>query len=353
MPAMPQTRITASGPLLTSDGTLAQAGWATTPLLTYHRSMVRATRMRIKEWDYYLVSDDEYALALTISDLGYAALVSVGLIDLVRKTANTQSTMGIMPLGRVGLPSQSDSGLTAFQDNRTNMYFAVESGMRHLVVEFGDFQDGRPLRAEIVLDEEPRDSMVIATPWAEDPLAFYYNRKIVGMRAVGSFTIGSVSHDFAEDTALGLLDWGRGVWTRDNTWFWSAAQGRTDGHVVALNLGYGFGDTSAASENAFFLDGVCHKLGRVDFGITVRAVSDKLGDRYDFAQPWHFTDDEGRLDLVFTPQVDRSDYIDLKLALSDQHQVFGTFEGWVKLDDGTRFEVRDLRGFAEAVHNIY
>ena len=348
MPAMPQTRITASGPLLTSDGTLAQAGWATTPLLTYHRSMVRATRMRIKEWDYYLVSDDEYALALTISDLGYAALVSVGLIDLVRKTANTQSTMGIMPLGRVGLPSQSDSGLTAFQDNRTNMYFAVESGMRHLVVEFGDFQDGRPLRAEIVLDEEPRDSMVIATPWAEDPLAFYYNRKIVGMRAWGGYRRGALFHEFSRNDSFGLLDWGRGVWTYENTWYWAAAQGRQGGHVVGLNLGYGFGNTRAASENMVFVDGVAHKLGRVDFGIPV-------GEKgYAYLSPWHMTDDEGRLNLAFEPQIDRTDDIDLAgVIVSRQHQVFGTFSGTVLLDDGSALCVDGLRGSAEHIYNKY
>ena len=64
-------------------------------------------------------------------------------------------------------------------------------------------------------------------------------------------------------------------------------------------------------------------------------------------------DDEGRLDLMFTPDLDRSDFMDFKAIVSDQHQVFGLFDGWVKLDDGTRFAVHGLRGFAEAVHNRY
>ncbi|MBQ9067524.1 MAG: DUF2804 family protein, partial [Eggerthellaceae bacterium] len=32
---------------------------------------------------------------------------------------------------------------------------------------------------------------------------------------------------------------------------------------------------------------------------------------------------------------------------------FGVFNGWVKLDSGERFNVNDLRGFAEVVHNVY
>ena len=104
----------------------------------------------------------------------------------------------------------------------------------------------------------------------------------------------------------------------------------------------------------FFLDGVAHKLGRVEFGIPVAdATATKVGERFDFMRPWHLTDDEGRLDLVFKPEIDRCDYLDFKVIISDQHQVFGTFSGTVQLDDGTLYKVRNLRGFAEAVHNMY
>jgi len=57
-----------------------------------------------------------------------------------------------------------------------------------------------------VLNDEPRDSMVIATPWAEDPTAFYYNQKIVAMRAMGSFSVGDLRHTFNSQSAFGLLD---------------------------------------------------------------------------------------------------------------------------------------------------
>ena len=349
-----QVRITKPGPLLDETGMLAQAGYATSLLLEYDRARIAAGRLRIKEWDYYLVNDESYALAFTIGDMGYAALVSASLLDFAAGTYVTQSTMGVLPLGRLGLPASSVAGKTRFADKHAKMSFEVADGMRLLTVEFADFRDGQPLQAEIVLDREPRDSMVIATPWAEDDDAFYYNQKIVGMRAIGRFSLGETVHDFQPESSFGLLDWGRGVWTRDNTWFWSAAQGLQNGHVFGFNLGYGFGDTTAASENMLFVDGVAHKLGRVNFGIPVRdAAASTVGERYFLLRPWHFVDDENRLELTFTPDIDRSDYMDFKAVVSDQHQVFGLFNGWVKLDDGTRFEVRDLRGFAEAVHNRY
>ena len=349
-----QVEITEPGPLLDESGRLATRGYAKSPLLEYDRSRIAAPAIRIKEWDYYLVNDDEYALALTIGDMGYATLVSASLIDFGEKTFTTRSTMGALPLGRLGLPASSAEGITRFEGKKATVHFAVGRGMRHLVVGWEDFKDGKPLFAEVVLDREPRDSMVIATPWAEDDHAFYYNQKIIGQRAFGLLQLGELQHSFQEGDSFGLLDWGRGVWTRDNTWYWSAAQGAQGGHVFGFNLGYGFGDTTAASENMVFVDGIAHKLGRVDFGIPViDAEAKSIGERFDLMKPWHMTDDEERLDLVFTPEIDRCDYMDFKAIVSDQHQVFGRFDGFVVLDGGERFEVKGLRGFAEAVHNRY
>ena len=210
--------------------------------------------------------------------------------------------------------------------------------------------DGKDdLEAEILLDKEPRDSMVIVTPWEEDATAFYYNRKIIGMRARGGFRTGALFHEFDGSQALGLLDWGRGVWTYDNTWYWSAAMGYQEGRVIGFNLGYGFGDTSAASENMLFVDGVAHKLGVVTFEIPVDDDAQPI-----YLKQWRIHDEEGRLQLAFTPSFDRSDLIDvMHVVVSDQHQVFGTFSGSAVLDDGTILAIDDLRGFAEDVHNKY
>lgn len=201
-----QTRITKPGPLLDEEGCLKTPGWATSPLLEYDRSRISASRLRIKEWDYYLVNDDDYAIALTIGDMGYTALVSASLIDFKQRTFVTESTLGVMPLGRLGMPATSAEGVTSFENKRVKMSFGVVDGKRLLTVKFANFKGEEALQAEIVLYDEPRDSMVIATPWAEDEHAFYYNQKIVAMRAIGSFTLGALCHKFNSTTSLGLLD---------------------------------------------------------------------------------------------------------------------------------------------------
>lgn len=359
-----EIKIENPGPLHRPDGTLASAGWATELLLNYERTRIKAPRWRIKEWDYYLVNDDSYAVALTLGDLGYVGLVSASVVDYARATYKTTSVIVPLPLGRFKLPHSSERGVSSFENGRAAFRFEVTPEVRRIHAQFANFDGKDDLIIDATLDNAPQDTMVIATPWAEDPHAFYYNQKKVAMPAQGSFKKGMLVHGFSPDNSFGLLDWGRGVWTRDNTWFWAVAQGWQErptagGEEVCrfgLNLGYGFGDTSAASENMVFVDGVAHKLGRVTFDIlekTGGAQAKKLDDRYNLLHPWRIADNEGRLDMVFTPLLDRVDYMDFAVIRTDQHQVFGQYDGTVVLDDGSTFTVEGLQGSAEVVHNVY
>lgn len=337
------------GSLFDANGHLKEPGYALRPPFTYDRREVKAPAFRLKEWDYYLVNDEEYAVALTVSDLGYIGLISASVMDFAESSFVTESELVIMPMGRMGMPSSSDEGDVVFEGKRSKATFTHTPGGRRLSFEMRNFVPGEDLEVEFLLDEEPRDSMVIATPWAEDELAFYYNRKIVGMRARGAFRRGAFVHEFDPADSFGLLDWGRGVWTYDNTWYWAVAQGRQGEHLIALNLGYGFGDTSAASENMLFVDGICHKLDEVDFGIPKNPDGS-----YNYMEPWHMSESDGRLDLTFSPEIDRVDVINVAAVVqSDQHQIFGKLDGFVVMDDGTRLEIKGLRASAEHIHNRY
>ena len=187
------------------------------------------------------------------------------------------------------------------------------------------------------------DTMVIATPWKESKKAFYYNQKINCMRASGKATFDGKDYVFDPATDFGTLDWGRGVWTYDNTWYWGSGNMDIDGHSFGFNIGYGFGDTTAASENILFFDGVAHKLDDVKFHIPESGYTD----------PWKFTSNNGRFEMEFVPIIDRAAKIDVKVIITDQHQVFGRLSGKAVLDDGKVIEVKDMLCFAEDVHNKY
>lgn len=118
-----------------------------------------------------------------------------------------------------------------------------------------------------------------------------------------------------------------------------------EGIPFGFNLGYGFGDTRAATENVLFYNGRAHKLGHVIFHIPL------VKGKYDYLSPWTMESEDGRLKLDFVPVMDRASCTDAKLIKSDQHQVFGRFSGKVILDAGTEIELKDFFGFAERVEN--
>ena len=97
--------ITGSGPLLDRKGRLREPGYAFHPPFTYSHKHIAASPLRIKDWDYYLVNDDDFAVALTFSDLGYIGLVSASVIDFRHRAYKTTSELVVMPLGRMGLPA--------------------------------------------------------------------------------------------------------------------------------------------------------------------------------------------------------------------------------------------------------
>ncbi len=341
-----QKQIIEKGALLNHEGELIEAGYATSLIRDYRRKDIKANPLRIKEWDYYLISDGRRALALTISDNSYMGLESVSWIDLEKPEETTKSEIILMPMGKTKLPSTSVSGNVSFHNKNLNMIFANNGQKRHLTVNYRNFKDDKTLSADLILDDVPQDSMVIATPYQEDPKAFYYNQKINCLRAQDYVSIGNDGYRFEPDSAFGVLDWGRGVWTYSNTWYWSSASAMANGKRFGFNLGYGFGDTSAASENMLFVDGKAHKLSQVTFNIPRKEDGSD-----DFMKPWTFTSDDGRVNLGFEPVIDRAALIDLKLICSDQHQVFGRFTGTVILDDGSPFAIKNLPGFAEKVAN--
>ena len=254
---MEQHEITVPIPLLDEQGNLMEAGYARRLLPVYDRSKVKGGLTRLKEWDYYLVMNDHFALALTIADNSYMGLDSISLLDFDQGWQVTKSPMRILPMGRTGLPSTSEQGDTAVSGKGYGLFFRASGDKRLLVAHMDNFRDGQALDARVVLTDEPEESMVICTPF-DKPGHFYYNQKINCMRASGAVTLGDKTYTFRPEDSFGTLDWGRGVWTYHNTWYWGSASGLADGVPFGFNIGYGFGDTSAATENILL---AAHGLG--------------------------------------------------------------------------------------------
>ena len=338
-----QHEIKTARPLLDEKGNIAEPGYAKKLLPVYRRADIKAPELRIKEWDYYLINNGRFALALTIDNNGYMNMNSVSLLDFEEKWEITNSPMKFFPGRDPVLPETSVKGDVSLSGKGHSIRFENPgTGKRRLTADFAAFGKGGRLQADVELFDEPEESMVICTPF-EKQGHFYYNQKINCMRARGEVKYDGKVYRFDPEESFAVLDWGRGVWTYHNTWYWGSASYQVDGVPFGWNIGYGFGDTSAASENMLFYNGKAHKLSTVTFHIP--------GGEKDFLSPWTFTSDDGRFEMDFMPVLDRASCTDVGVIKSDQHQVFGRFSGKAVLDDGKVIEVKDFPGFAEKVEN--
>lgn len=341
-----QKELTNAGPLLNERGELCEAGYARRLIKAYDRLAIKAAAHRIKEWDYYLIMNGRWGVALTIDDNSYMGLLGFSLLDFSRPWEHTCNIIYPFPGGKTGFPASSAEGDVAVKRKNADFCFKVlPDGTRKLTAWVQNFMNKKPIAAEFTLTEEPEDSMVIVTPFAEDKKAFYYNQKINCMKAAGRVEFDGQVIEFDPEESYATLDWGRGVWTYKNTWFWGSGNGTVEGRPFGFNIGYGFGDTSAASENMLFYDGTAHKLEQMTFLIPQKDGKDN------FMSPWKFTSSDGRFEMDFTPVLDRASCTNVGIICSDQHQVFGYFNGTATLDDGTVLKIENLLGFAEKVYN--
>ena len=344
-----QHEITAPQRLLNAAGNIAEPGFAKKLYWNYERADIKAPKWRIKEWDYYYIGCQDYGLCLTVSDAGFVSSLSASILTFGEQpTMKNGSAMGFFPLGKLHLPATSEQGDVAAKVGKADMRFANDGKTRRLVGSIADYADTKDtLRFDLTLTDFPAESMVIATPFKKKA-HFYYNQKINCMRAEGWFSLGDRRWEFGpQNGALATLDWGRGVWTYNNTWYWGSGQTvLPDGSRFGFNIGYGFGDTSAASENMLFYNGKSHKLKDVEF-----RIPKKTDGKYDYMAPWTFTETDGRFEMTFVPVIDRWDPVNLGVICMIPHQVFGRMRGKAVLDDGTVIELQDALVFAEHVHN--
>ncbi|MCW5951288.1 MAG: DUF2804 family protein [Propionibacteriaceae bacterium] len=327
-----EREITAPVSLTTATGQLNRAavGWTRTPLITTDGiGHGRVGRLRNKRWEYWAVTTPGHILAVVVSDIDYAGVNSLWLLD--RATGSPVAVDVITPLGAgVELPGTLGAGPTRLDTRQLRVALTEVRGGTRIEV-FAD-----RVRADIVARRpDGHESLGVVVPRSHR--LYQYTDKDVARPASGTIWLDGVAHELPEADAWATLDHGRGRWPHRVHWNWGAGSGRTDGRVLGLNVGGKWTNGTGSTENSLQVDGRLHK------------ISQELVWNYDpgdWLAPWRVTG-EG-VDLVFTPEYDKVSATDLKLISSRTHQCFGTWSGQAVVG-GLTVRIADLFGWAEDV----
>ena len=136
-----QHEITKPIPLLDDRGNLTEPGWARRPLPVYDRSRVKGGPARRKEWDYYLVMGEGFALALTIADSSCLGVASISLLDFQEGGQVTRSPVRLLPMGATGLPGTSQRGNAAVSGRGYALLFHNDGQNRTLTAHMERFRE--------------------------------------------------------------------------------------------------------------------------------------------------------------------------------------------------------------------
>lgn len=339
-----QNQITTPTNLLDDNGQLLNPGYCKNNIFIYNKEKINASKWRLKEWDFYQVSNGRYMVQLNFCNISLASAVTAEITDLM--TGEKTSDIVIEPFtpNKDNLDSNGDKP-SYLEFNRSGRKAVFDVGLYSRHLHFEGKGKGKPFiidfTAEKMLEHE---SITIATPFKQKG-RFFYTQKLNCMPTSGYVLADGKRFDFSKDDTFTVLDWGRGVWPHSNMWYWGNGSTYIDGKIFGFELTWGFGDESNATETALFYDGKCHKIGAVDL------VDDpEVGGKW--MEPWHFKSEDGRLDLIMTPFYDNySNMMPLNLVGMLTHQVHGLWNGTVILDDGKVLEIKDMYAFCEKVYN--
>jgi hypothetical protein len=336
---MAQREITGAVSVLTDTGEPQNFGWSRQPGFFYDPALVWAPRRRISEADRYIVFTPTHLVTLEVRDDGYLGHIGISVVSLRDKKRSTQTFQTLLPLGSYEMPTGSETGAVRYRRYKTSLDFVpMDSGVRIIRADIPRFGHNRSLRGELVLTEPVMaESLVTNTGWREDKNAFRYSRYSPWYTVEGVIQFGTAEIIFTRGNAWGIFEWSRGARPRADIRYWAASCGMSEGRLVSFSVGYGSADSSAGTENAFFVDGILHKLDQVTFHIPLA----------NWRSPWRFTSNDNRLEMSFTPHQERTEMRRLLLHSSARRQIAGFFSGKAILDDDSTIEFSSITGFAE------
>ncbi len=307
-------------------------GWSRRPL---HRANLGGGGAgRNKRWDYWAILSDDVVVSSVYSDIDVLGLADVYWADLGSGVSGGHAIV-TAPDGTITLPDVPATKPLVVDHDGLALAITDDDAGTHLRATWTE-KDGRAGRLDVTVAlPVGHESLNVVIPWNDEE--FNFTSKHQARPARGELVVGDRRWEIHD--AWGVLDVGRGRWPHEIRWNWGGGAGRAGVHVVGLQFGAKWTEGTGFTENGIIVDGRLSKLGR------------ELRWDYDWdapMKPWRVVDPGGQLDVILTPRFDKHSKVEGGADLgSETHQVFGTWSGRVRTDDGVEIAFDGLQGFAE------
>jgi len=309
-------------------------GWSRHPVIACN---VTGSPLRKKKWNYWCVTSPEALFSATISNIDYAAVLFVYVLDLKTKQFKEKTTLIPFGIG-CGMPDEVNASVR-YDSKELSIAFTEEGQATNIFVHIPNFDgNDKPLSATIKVRRPPgHETLNVVIPWSKK--RYQFTSKATAMPASGTIDWNGKKYSLTEGDAFGCLDFGRGKWPYHAVWNWGAASGVTDGRTVGLNFGGQWTDGTGQTENGVVVDGVLTKIHEDMLWVY---------DKQNFMEPWRLTTSQSdQVELTFVPMFERIAATKAVVIRSEVHQMIGTYHGYITTHEGERVTIDGLLGWAE------
>lgn len=287
------------------------------------RALLRIiTRLRLKQWQHFALLTPDFFVGLALVDAGYLRKTWCHVVDRTTGRHFEHARTGPLLDLRVARQLWNDRCWVRGRGYSIFIHNLLDEGQHLLQIKIDeDPANARPpVQADLVCSHDLAAIQPLDVVLPVGVNRGMYTHK-VALPLEGKLQVGEQTCLIRPEHGLAILDIHQALYPRHTWWRWATCAGRdSDGRMLALNLTRNVNlDDVALNENALWLDGRLQHLSPARFEF----------DRTRVLDPWHLSTAEGEVDLVFTPQGERSEDLNLGLVRSVFHQPYGTFSGVV------------------------
>ena len=301
------------------------------------------SNLRLKEWQHFAFILPEAMLTFAIVD---AKAVRASWCHFIHRDGTGQiehACTGPLLNLRVAENVWDDNTYVRSHRYRILVHNHLDAREHTIRIVACGSRDKPSIEANLRCHHDPRRVQSLDVVLPVGPGRAMYSHK-VPLPLEGTVRVGRRKYVAHSEEARAILDIHKAHYPRRTWWNWATFVGRDDaGRSIGLNLTRNVNRSDDTyNENAVWIDGKLHVLGRAQFDFDARSPLD----------PWNVRTVDGDVDLVFRPLADRFEDTRLVLLRSSFHQPFGTFSGTIKTVLGT-CRVHNAWGLCEDHHALW
>ncbi len=355
-----ETILSTPGKLLNTTGQLAEVGWSRRylkefsladayPVLFGFKSL---TPLKYKRFNYYSFNFDEKILQVAVINLSYGANVFLTFFDFDTKEMVNES-IKLIPFidSRDSFPHLIDDPNGCQTNTITVKKSALDlaittqlegkSCVSHLKIKLEGV-----IEADLTTSRNTdEDDLYDIMPISEDNKYFFNNLKSYGNPCHGKISLSNKKLDVSEKNCLNMIDYGRGIFHYNTSWFWGSGLGRLDdGKRFSINLGYGISNKNVRSiEDAVKIDGRVVKLNPLEVSYDSR----NFMNGFTFKTLAKYAGENNSAEITFRSHQASVVSENLLVISSRLDYVYGTYSGHVVDENGEVIEFADIPGIIE------